>query len=210
MEGTSENAATGEPWHAEVPSLDMSTEPAVSLIDEPDSGAAGTAGGLAGIGGDTPQANEPIELPRPLDVEPSDAGIGEGDAAAVEPEPDVPELVPQTHLCGADMSCELKCTSAACAMSCDDANNCKVDCGEESATCDVSCRGANNCEPKCRSGSCELDCTEANNCDHLRCEDGAECLARCTGAGNCEWEECDEPAQCAGDVIVCNRACPTD
>jgi hypothetical protein len=203
VQGTNESASTGEPGREDVASIDPSTQPAVSLIERYDSG---------------------IAPPPPLfdlTLLSSDAGVKVVDAATAEPEPEPPEQeepvlepeelapAPQVEQCGFDMSCDFKCTSVACAMGCDDANKCKVDCGETSATCDVSCRGANNCEPKCRSGSCEFDCTDANNCDHLRCEEGAACLARCTGAGNCKWEECDEPSQCAGDIIVCNRECPS-
>jgi hypothetical protein len=205
LQGTSESPSTAEPGRQDVPSIDLSTEPAVSLIEQYDGGTAPPLFDLTQLG--------------------RDAGVNVVDAAMAEPEPELepepapepeepvlePEELapaPQVEQCGFDMSCDFKCTNAACAMGCDDANNCKVDCGEISATCDVSCRGANNCELRCRSGSCEFDCTDANNCDHLKCEDGAACLARCTGAGNCEWEDCDEPSQCAGDIIACNRECP--
>jgi hypothetical protein len=187
LQGTSEGAATEDSPPVAAPSTDLSTEPAVSLIEQYESGAPPAAG----MGG----------MPS-IDSEPTrDAGVSVADAEVAGP-------ALQMERCDIDMSCDFKCTSVACAITCDEANKCKVDCGEDSSTCQVSCRGANNCEPKCRSGSCEFDCTEANNCDHLRCEEGAACLARCTGASNCKWEDCDDPRPCPGDIIVCNRECP--
>jgi hypothetical protein len=114
----------------------------------------------------------------------------------------------QRRACTAGRNCDAACTSAACSLDCGDAESCKADCGP-STQCDVSCVGTESCEPICRAGSCEIDCQAAEKCDHVKCKDGAQCVLQCgAGAGPCRFEECKEPRQCAGNVLVCNRPCP--
>jgi hypothetical protein len=113
------------------------------------------------------------------------------------------------------------CTDAdRCESELSDAGVYKVDCAatgrctttcDDDMLCDIDCAGSDRCKAQCEDGSnCEIDCLATGRCNEIKCTGGSECLLDCTGADECEFQKCDgEVRQCPGDILVCNRECPT-
>jgi hypothetical protein len=116
-----------------------------------------------------------------------------GDAGAPDASPE----------CGSD--CRL-CEGGCCAEACH--GDCDLRCS--GCACDFTCEEPpGQCEVKCTDGSdCAIDCRGASKCDTVECRSGSRCLLSCSGA-DCGFHKCDGgETQCAGGIVVCNRACP--
>jgi hypothetical protein len=103
---------------------------------------------------------------------------------------------------------EVICDRATCTVVAPLASNLSVRCDHE-ASCTVDARGASNALGlTCRNEStCDIDCTDVSNCA-LECDDSSRAVLRCAGTSSCELRCSGTRTECAGDVVVCNRACP--
>jgi hypothetical protein len=95
-------------------------------------------------------------------------------------------------------------------VDCADTDRCDVECRDD-MLCDVDCAGSDRCKTECKDDSvCEIDCKGADKCNEVRCTDDSECLLHCEDADKCNFKKCDgEVRQCPGNILVCNRECPT-
>ncbi len=133
--------------------------------------------------------------------------------------PDADLTVTGCELCLVSGTCESDCGTGTCSQACLGSCDCNFDCagaascrigGEAESKSTVDCTNAVLCNTKCENlASCEVDCTGATTCGMI-CEDQSSCLLRCAGAATCNISSCDlgGTISCAGDIIVCNRACP--
>jgi hypothetical protein len=171
--------------------------------------------------GDVPDARPGNVLDADPGAPPDAGGVTPPDAAA-------PPTDAGNPACSQDCSsgctggcCTEVCDGDGCTPFCDQSGcDCRLDCNAvdgfcfpdclNGAICDIDCTGVNNCEAGCRKDSqCAIDCDNSNNCGDIECESGAECLLRCGNGNNCGFSICDGAEQsCAGNILVCNRACP--
>lgn len=147
-------------------------------------------------------------------------------AAACSEPPEIPS-------CPDGFTCDFTCEADACGEVVCGPTDCTVDCAQEAqcpgidctdALCDVRCTGGSACDAidctgaagcvvECSGAStCNVDCTGARVCDDVRCTGDSGCLLLCADASNCAFASCDGGSgmqTCPGDVLACNRACPT-
>jgi hypothetical protein len=136
--------------------------------------------------------------------------------------------------CGSAVQGACTCSGGKCDVGCSNQTSCDVDCSGGSecgvvacrgdTTCTVACsgggscqyvdcRGVTDCSVNCSGGStCDVNCANATGCGAI-CSGGSPCLLYCGGTTNCTFTECSggsgATTSCPGDIIVCNRKCPT-
>jgi hypothetical protein len=95
-------------------------------------------------------------------------------------------------------------------VDCADTDRCDVECKDD-MLCEVDCAGSDRCQTECKDDTvCEIDCKGADKCNEVRCTDDSECLLHCEDADKCNFKKCDgQVRQCPGNILVCNRECPT-
>ncbi len=116
-----------------------------------------------------------------------------------------------------DCDCSVRC-AGDCSVDCRSSDDCSVDAADtgsdftgvcQASMCQFDARNAASVDIAARAGGIlELDCSGVDSCE-VTCRGTSECLVRCDGAVSCGIT-CSPGSEvtCAGDVRVCNRACP--